>query len=136
MRVRCLAQGHLGTQLEDTGDRTSNHLVTSQPALPPEPQCRRLTLLFLLWCDQSSETDSTLRPGVDSPRRELWQLRGGKLIMCSLLRCVGHSDSLALAVWAELRLNKMAYDSLFHSLNDSLFFLQQEGLRGALGAGK
>ena len=34
--VRCLAQGHLDTQLGGAWDRTSNLPVTSQPALPPE----------------------------------------------------------------------------------------------------
>ena len=33
VRVRRLAQGHLDTQLGRAGDRTSNHLITSQPAL-------------------------------------------------------------------------------------------------------
>ena len=37
VRVSCLAQGHLGTQLGRDGNRTSNLLVTSQPALRPEP---------------------------------------------------------------------------------------------------
>ena len=32
VRVRCLAQGHLGA----SGDRTSNPAVTSQPDLPPD----------------------------------------------------------------------------------------------------
>ena len=36
VRVRCLAQGHLDTQLGGAGDRTNNLQVTSQPALPPE----------------------------------------------------------------------------------------------------
>jgi hypothetical protein len=36
VRVRCLAQGHLDTQLGGAGDQTSNLLVTSQPALPPD----------------------------------------------------------------------------------------------------
>ena len=34
VRVRCLAQGHLDTQLGGAGDRTNNLQVTSQPALP------------------------------------------------------------------------------------------------------
>ena len=35
--MRRLAQGHLDTQLGGAGDRpSSNHPVTSQPALPPE----------------------------------------------------------------------------------------------------
>ena len=34
--VRCLAQGHLDTQLGGAGDRTSNLPVNSQPTLPPE----------------------------------------------------------------------------------------------------
>ena len=38
VRVRRLAQGHLNTQLGGAGDRTSDLLVTSQRALPPEPQ--------------------------------------------------------------------------------------------------
>ena len=33
----CLTQGHLDCQLGGAGDRTSNLLVASQPALPPEP---------------------------------------------------------------------------------------------------
>ena len=33
--VRCLAQGHLDTQLGGARDRTSNLAVASQPALPP-----------------------------------------------------------------------------------------------------
>ena len=33
----CLAQGHLDTWLAGAGDRTCNLLVTSHPALPPEP---------------------------------------------------------------------------------------------------
>ena len=37
IRVRRLAQGHLETQLGGAGDRTSNLLVASQLALPPEP---------------------------------------------------------------------------------------------------
>ena len=37
IRVRRLAQGHPDTLLGGAGDRTSNLLVTSPPALPPEP---------------------------------------------------------------------------------------------------
>ena len=37
LRVRCLAQGHLDTQLGGAWDRTSDLSVTTQPALPPEP---------------------------------------------------------------------------------------------------
>ena len=33
--LRCLAQGHLDTQLSGAGDRTGNLPVTSQLALPP-----------------------------------------------------------------------------------------------------
>ena len=36
VRVRRLAQGHLDTQLGGAGIRTSDLLVTSKPALPPE----------------------------------------------------------------------------------------------------
>ena len=36
VRVRRHTQRHLHTQLGGAGDRTSNLLVTSQPALPPE----------------------------------------------------------------------------------------------------
>ena len=37
-QVRCLPQGHLDTSaMRSRGDRTSNLLVTRQPALPPEP---------------------------------------------------------------------------------------------------
>ena len=35
--VRCLAQGHLDTQLGGAGDRTSDLPLTSLSALPPEP---------------------------------------------------------------------------------------------------
>ena len=42
VRVRRLAQGHLVTQLGGAGDQTSNLPVTSQPALPPEPQADRM----------------------------------------------------------------------------------------------
>ena len=35
--VRCLPQGHLDSQEAGVGDRTSNLLLTSQPALCPEP---------------------------------------------------------------------------------------------------
>ena len=34
--MRCLAQGHLDTQLGGSGDRTSSLVVTSQPDLSPE----------------------------------------------------------------------------------------------------
>ena len=34
--MRCLAQGHLDTQLGGARVRTSNLAVPSQPALPPE----------------------------------------------------------------------------------------------------
>ena len=37
VRVRCLAQGHLDSQLGAAGDRTNNLPVTGQPTLPPEP---------------------------------------------------------------------------------------------------
>ena len=37
VRVRRLAQGHLGNELGGAGDQTSNLPVSSQPALPPEP---------------------------------------------------------------------------------------------------
>ena len=36
VRVRCLAQEPLNAQLGGAGDHTSNLLVRSQPALPPE----------------------------------------------------------------------------------------------------
>ena len=36
VRMRCLAQGHLDTQLGGAGDPTSNLPVNSQPTLPPE----------------------------------------------------------------------------------------------------
>ena len=32
--MRCLAQGHLDTQLGGAGNRTSNLAITGQPALP------------------------------------------------------------------------------------------------------
>ena len=34
--MKCLAQGHLDTQLGGAGDQASNHPLTSPPALPPE----------------------------------------------------------------------------------------------------
>ena len=37
VRVLHLSEGHLDTQQGGAGDRTSDHPVTSQPALPPEP---------------------------------------------------------------------------------------------------
>ena len=36
VRVRCLAQGHLDTQLGGAGYQTNNLVVASQPAIPPE----------------------------------------------------------------------------------------------------
>ena len=51
-RVRCLAQGHLDTQLGGSMDRTSDLAVTSQPALPPE----------LLWPDLLTPTSLRLQP--------------------------------------------------------------------------
>ena len=38
VRVRCLAQGYLETQLGGDWDGTSNLPVTSKHALPPEPK--------------------------------------------------------------------------------------------------
>ena len=40
VRARCIAQGHLDTQLGGAGDLTNYLPVTSQPALPPEPHER------------------------------------------------------------------------------------------------
>ena len=40
--VRCLAQGHLDTELGGAGDRTSNLLVARPPALPPELSLLRI----------------------------------------------------------------------------------------------
>ena len=72
--LRCPAQGHLSTRVGDAGVRTSNLLVTSQPALPPEhmpPQCRdkgvkcRYIFFSLFFCLPPLEPVQVL------PRREV-----------------------------------------------------------------
>ena len=46
VRVRCLAQGHLDTQVRGARDWTSNLLVSSRPALPPPPQQQHKRYFF------------------------------------------------------------------------------------------
>ena len=46
--VRRLAQGQLDPQLGGAGYQTSNLLVTSQPALPPEPYAAHSVLLCIV----------------------------------------------------------------------------------------
>ena len=57
VRVRCLAQGHLNTQLLGAVDRMNNLLVTSRPALPPGQHAGR----------SREAVGSRLVPGVADP---------------------------------------------------------------------
>ena len=59
VRVMCLAQGHLDTQLGGAGEWTRHLPVTSQPALPPELQAAGLQKnghhpLWTVWVDSSA----------------------------------------------------------------------------------
>ena len=60
IRVRRLAQGHHETRLGGAGDRTSNLVVTSQPALPPElmPLDEKVSSLSML-CLTNKYANST-----------------------------------------------------------------------------
>ena len=49
VRVRCLAQGQLNTQLGRAGNRTGNLPVFSQPALPPKPYAAMYCFLIFLF---------------------------------------------------------------------------------------
>ena len=56
--MRLHAQGHLDIQLKGAGDRTSNHPVTSHPALPPELQLPKGTTVDSPLHGHSHEKDA------------------------------------------------------------------------------
>ena len=62
VRVSCLAQGHLETRLGGAGDRTSDLLVTSRHALPPE-QSRPQVLLTVFYPAMTTPGQWEVSPG-------------------------------------------------------------------------
>ena len=73
VRVRCLAQGYLGT-LEGARDRTSNLSATSQPALPPEPLAWGVESSVSArrnWCRSCDRQGFTLPVKLDKNRSDI-----------------------------------------------------------------